>query len=465
MDLSGVAFVATIQKPGENLSLVLHNNQRVSAQILRVADGEVLLSINGMKIVARLSSTDQAATLLKQQMVQFLVKSVSQQSVQLQLVSPQMGQSTLPSTLTPSALQDLSRALLNNIGLQINNTNLLLAQALVERGMNVTPELIRNLSNLLGQLGKWGKSELDNAFLLHDAGLPLSAETIKMISTKSEEIGKLFQNLRGQLIDSLKNPDLPSHMIQTVKNILNQLDNLLVKWNNTPLSMQENLQNVIQQMGHSLERDLANLVTQGKNELSAGSTESLLLSLAVLRSQLNQSGSSGLSSIIDNFIEQMRSFQFLNLPSQNAEQGHSEWVQLDLPLRFLVHPEDNRKIPFNDVHTARLRVAYNGSGKEREIDPDYTRLILQLDIKPGETIEVDLSIANRKIGALVTASSPELSTSAEEEFPSLLGALENVGYQVLSSRFVVGIPKPAFPLDRVNPSVSNATINELNVEA
>src|SRR5512141_1538269 len=100
MDLSGaraVSSISTLSKP----EVGLRPFQRVTAQVLEVTGTTALLSIDGIPIVAQLTSSEQAATLLSQQTAQFMVTQVNNQKVTLKILNNDSTQT--PTNSTPPA--------------------------------------------------------------------------------------------------------------------------------------------------------------------------------------------------------------------------------------------------------------------------------------------------------------------------------------------------------------------------
>lgn len=470
MDLTGTGFIVTIQKPDNNLALALRVNQQITATILSLAKDRAVLSVRGVKVEARLSSPEQQGLLENLRQAQFLVKGVTNQAVKLQLVSSPTASTngTTPALLSPLYLASLSKAMLSKFNLPQDDSNLQIVQSLLSRGMDVDAKLVKELRQTLDQTGVWDSRELNTAVQVKAAGLPLTASSIKMLLDNSPEISKVLLHLRDQLqqlLSSEKNQNLASQLArptqqhqlsqldastqstqqhqlpQMAKNVLNQLESFIVQWSNSSQSLQQGIQRALELISRSLEQDLAEVVLSGQKSSILNNPETLMLSLAVLRSNAAQQGLTELTKAIDQFVEHFRSLQFINLPSQ-TEPSHGQWVQLDIPLYYLPEGTDGGR-PGNmidEYNKTRLRIAYRSGGQHasREVDPNYTRLVVQVDISPEETLDVDLSIANHKIGAVFTASSENIKRLAEEELPDLQEGFADIGYDLETSRFQVG---------------------------
>ena len=62
------------------------------------------------------------------------------------------------------------------------------------------------------------------------------------------------------------------------------------------------------------------------------------------------------------------------------------------------------------------------------IDPDNNRLILSVDLDEKNTLEVDISMVGKRIGAWLTVTDEDWRNLVEDELPSLQDGLEKLGY-------------------------------------
>jgi hypothetical protein len=129
-------------------------------------------------------------------------------------------------------------------------------------------------------------------------------------------------------------------------------------------------------------------------------------------------------------MDQMRLVQFANSkPDEQPSQG--QWVSINLPLK-LTNGQNQDEMLLKPSH---LKVAYRPGDDTGKMDPNYTRLMIEVEIADGQTLGVDLSIVQHKVGAQITATTKELRDDAEEELPGLTEGLEKLGYHLLSYRF------------------------------
>ncbi len=430
MNVTGPAPIAIVQRY-DNTDLVLRMNQRVAAEVLQVSGDRVVLSVNGVQLVARLTSSDQAAQLLERRMAQFVVRDLTQSLVTLQLVPKGAESETLPSSLPPRLIQSL----LQQAGLPINAETVTIAKVVLASGLSVEAELIDEIYRTLQHIGKWSEGDALAAALLKSAGLPLTPATVDLARMQIPSLGEMTQNLQKQLESLLKDKQSPE-LVALAKEALNTLAAVLLQGTSQPDVLRERLQLAIQTIGRSIERELADLIRQLQNQddrLSKG-----LLGLVLLRRELAKANShAALVAEIDRFIEGLRLLQFLNSePNPTSTQG--QWLRLNLPIAGLTSGHHKDDLPQN-YPNVELRIAYLPDESPPTIDAQQTRFIVRVALDNG-SVAVDVSVAQKKIGVQVTASNQPLLERAEQELPSLQVGLEGLGYHVHASRCELGEP-------------------------
>jgi len=182
------------------------------------------------------------------------------------------------------------------------------------------------------------------------------------------------------------------------------------------------------------------------------------MSLLALRRELAQSGPREVVDAIDRFLDSLRLQQFQSSERDPAP-GRSEWINLNLPLHL---PPDaaNQRAPFREAH---IRIACQREGENRQVEPNFTRFVITVDLEKNATIEVDLSVVERKIGLQVTASSPSLCNAAKEELPAFTQGLTELGFDLLTSRFEIGKPHPMQDFSTVDISPEKYLAIDLEV--
>jgi hypothetical protein len=102
MNVTGPAPIAIVQRPDE-ISLGLRLNQRLAAEILKVSGDRVALALEGVRVIAQLTSPEQAAALSERRFAQFIVKDLAGPAITLQLVQPGQPAPASPAAQAPAA--------------------------------------------------------------------------------------------------------------------------------------------------------------------------------------------------------------------------------------------------------------------------------------------------------------------------------------------------------------------------
>ncbi len=442
MDLTGSSPITPVLRPGSN-ELILRANQRIAAEVLRVAGEQIVLSLQGVPIVAKLVSPEQSATLGEHQLRQFIVRDVSGQVVTLQLVNSPAA----PAQAKPQNSQDIVSSLLQQIGIADTPENSLLARAVLSERLLLTPELLGELRDALAALPGWGSREAQMAAALKAAGYPVSDGILSMALNARTEIGASVTQLLEQLKSFRPLQGEPPQAAAAAQAALEILSEAILDAKLPVPRLQDQLQQAILLLGRSIEHDLSAIV-EGKTA-DPKLLQKSLAAFAELRGQLDETGHGALVKTIDRFLEGVRWSQFLNISPEQDPRG-GQWTRLDFPIQLPGSPLQN---PSGEPQTARLRIAYDGDSENPRIDARATHLVIQVDLSKTESIEVDLSVAGQRVGVEVTASNQELCDLAQAELGGLSVGLGNLGYQLERSLCSVGIPaSPADPRP--------ATINE-----
>ena len=451
--LAGAPPVAVLQRPDET-STTLRLNQRVTAQVMQIATDHVALMLDGVQVVARLTSADQMAMLAERRIAQFIVRGFSDQTLVLQLATPEAATAPQVPAELPRSL-DLAATLLKQVGLPQTEQNAQMAQALMERGLPVTPDLMEEMGQALAGLKEWGSNEAQTAATLKAAGLPLSAGTIALFQENTGSVAEALAKLQPQLQALVDSPALSPRLADLAKNALDVLSRLKVDWSAPPQTIAAQLREAVSVLGRSMEGDLARL-KPGEPAPNG------LLTLAQLRQELSASPQThSLANEIGRFLDAARLMQFTNTVVAH-DPDQARWLNLSLPLA---------QPPPNPDLGAHVRVAYRSEGRVDRLDPQHTRLVLQVELENAQMLEVDLSVVGRQIGARVVASSDDLCTSAEAELPALSSGLNEVGFSLKTARCDVGNPTSGLDdLRKQEPySLAEAplrpALSKLNLEA
>jgi len=431
MNIPGPPVIANVQRPDEG-GLSLRLNQRVMAEVLQVSGDNVTLAIQGVRVVAKMASSEMAATLAERQTAQFVLREFSSDMIRLQLVPPD-GQMTAPTNT-----RDLASQLLQRMNVDMDAQNLMIARALVAKGMMVDAATIQELRTALNGLTNWGENEVNLAATLKGAGLPLNAETLKLVLSAPNNLAEPMSELMAQMRSLLASNNLSPELRANLQATLDGLRGAILTWNGSAEEMESGLARMFQSLGRSVERDLAMVLARssGDDEAAAG----LMTRLGLLHQQLHAAGAHRAAESLERFMDSVRVMQYYNIPPENEPVG-GQWARLELPMQA----QGLAQNPPENLQEATLRVAYQKEGAARKVDPGYTRLIIQVDLAQGQTLEVDLSIVDRTISANLTATTDGLCGLAEDELPSFKEGLAAIGFNLQAARSEVGNPGKMTP--------------------
>jgi hypothetical protein len=430
MTIQGTLPINRFDRPGDQ-SLQLNVNQRVTAEVLEVSGDQVSLVIQGIRVVGKLTTSDQATLLGDRQTAQFIIRGMKDGVLQLQLLQqPSILPETGFSLATPFLQLAQNLLVLNDI--EVNEQNLLLGKSLLSRGLPMTTDLMNELKQALISIPGWGQAEADLAASIKAAGMPLSSGTLALAMEHGPTLTEgsvQLQNMLSKLVETSKSPDI----VRLAQQALEVLQNGTVDWDQPLPALMKDLPAAVNLWGKSLEAEMAaqlqskGTITNEKDAASGWTT------LTLLRSALEQQGSGSQVQEIDRFMDAVRQMHFLNTVRSN-DPGNPPWLTINLPLSSTMIQQNREMADQKQFFPANLRVAYRSNGKDQAIDPENTRLILSIDLEKGEFLQADLSIIGKRLGAWMTVSSEDLRIRAESEIPSLQSGLEQIGIQLQFAR-------------------------------
>ncbi len=416
----------------ERADQFLKVNQRIAGEIISISNENVVLAVNGVQIVAKMTSADQLALLLDRRFANFVVKEIANNQITLQLASPAQNSTSQKA----AANNSIGLALLEQYGLPADAANLSIVQAALNRGLKISPELINDMRQVLEAVPGWSQTDVQLATAIKSAGLPLSEGSLNLAQNSIKDVTSNFINLVNQLTETLNRPGLPAQTQQMIRSTLSALQNTLIQSGGSIENIEQNLLISIKGLGSSLENEISKLLTQSTKEYPGSNINGILFNLASLRHELANAGMGRLVDTIDRFIEGMRWTHFVNVePEQPLAKG--QWTQLDLPITFGFNALN--QVQQDNVHNLQIRVAHEEDSEEgSRINPDYTRLVIHVDLNEFDTIKVDLSIVSKMVAAEITASNNEICSKASEELDELKMGLSNLGYTLKTSKIELG---------------------------
>ncbi|MBN1536734.1 MAG: hypothetical protein JW908_08390 [Anaerolineales bacterium] len=425
MNISGPAPIATVQRPDES-TLALRLNQRFAAEVLQVSGDRAILSVEGVQIVARMTSMEQASQLIERRFAQFVVRDLSESSVTIQLLSQGKSTGQLASTQAPEFIPNL----LKFAGLPVNETTEMIARALLSNQLPVTVELVTEMHTLLMQEAHWDQNTAQLAAALKAAGIPLSLGALALAKSDFPALVEMVTSLQTKL-ETIQQSNVPAITKELAKNAIELLRQLVVSLGDKSEPLKTNLQDVFRILGTPIEKELAKFVIKGEQNPVLDATGKSLMTLAVLRRYLSTNPSQrGLVNEIDRFLEAARFLQLLN-SSTLTEPNQESWLRMDIPLS-IAHPGIRAQERQKDLSSAHLRISYSPENEEKRIDPANTHFVVNVDLDEKESIQINVSIAEKRVGMEVFTTTDKTRNLAEEELPGLKEGIETLGYIVQS---------------------------------
>jgi hypothetical protein len=427
------------QEPG------LRPFQKVTAQILAVTGNTALLVLEGHPVVAQLTSAEQAASLLTQQTAQFLVTQLGDQKITLKLLRNDEPQ----AAPAESALHrpEVALRLLQQHNLPASDENLMLARSALKQRLWVTPDLLNEMQQALSEYGRWGSAEADLAAMLKAAGLPVNAESLRLAARPAAQTGDAVARLITMLSELTKQ-GLPAELLKQLDSSLQALNATVLRADGEVSPLAEQLRAAVELLGRSMEN---RLLEQSQNP-GAQALERSLAALARLQQMLQQEGKTAPAEAAGAFLEDLRQQQFLNA-GPGADPGREGWLETGFALSA------GQPGTEEDFSAVRLRITREPRQDSHKNGANTTRLILRVDVSPGETVEVDLAVTGKHIQTSVTAPDPAWRRQAESEFPSLEQALQQLGFTLVEGRISAGNPRPLERLQTASGSMPLLTVN------
>lgn len=422
MTITGPLPTLPMPRPDENAGLMLRLNQRFNAEVLQVTGQTVVLSVQGVRIVARLVSPEQSAALLNQRNAQFVVRDITPQAVLVQQVT---GPIVAEEAITQQP--DAALALLNGAGLPASSSNLEIARAVLARGLSLTPEIFQSLIQALG--GQVSTRRLQRALDLLALGIIPTSGMLDFIGEDAAPSGQVWAELYHKLSQLLQHQSLSASTRAYIEALLRDLALLRMNGENAQ-ELAQHLAHWVRLAGRSLENVLRNIALFGDTSV-VEADDTLAGLLLHLEHALAGENLSDLKAELRGALQHVRHEHVLNLPPDRSS-GHGEWLVISLPLQWTF--SDNAPLEWC---SARLRVAARSTAEGRGIDPNYTRLVLEVALARRYVVRLDVSIAGRKIGTRVEVNAAELIEVARAELPGLCEGLQLLGYTVQSSDVVV----------------------------
>lgn len=417
-----------IQNPGEN-ALFLRVNQHIAGEVIKVENEQVILSIQGVQVVARMTTPEQSASLVERRFAQFIVKDMTGEVLTLQLAETAQPPS---AALVSKPDAQLMSKLLGQLGIAEDHANQLIAHAAIRTGLTITPALVQELQSALAAIPGWEIQHAQAAALLKSLGLSITPGKINLMVNTPSDISGQLQNLIGQFSQLVGSNRLPPQLQNSMQNSLAVLQQAVVDPNQSTNVLAEKIHNAVVLLGKSVENELLDTTHLNARLPLANGLERGLMVLSRLRNELVAQGMNRLAGSIDQFNDSIRLMHLMNSSGSEGPSSNS-WIRLEIPVNIPGHIQ--QLIPGqNEEPNVKLRIARDPDADHLKVNPHYTRLVIRMDINNDDVIEVDLSVVDRAAGLSISTSNAQLTKIARTELPKLCDDLQQSGYDTKISQ-------------------------------
>jgi hypothetical protein len=456
MNVSGPTPISPrMDDPAATLRL----HQRFEAEVLQVAGERVTLSVAGVSIVARMTSTEQAAILTQHRRATFQVQEAGPE-MKLKLVTA----SSAPGAEGLRIDVDPAVELLRQAGLPPDETNLQLARACLQNHVAITKAFITQTRSVLEQAlgppgqekgGAPGGAASGSASLAQAAqtavswaatGRALTPATLSLLLQELPDFTNLVASLRSGLASarSRLSPEDAALLDQAIQ----WLDALAVDLPSDG-DLAEKLQKAIRLMGRSLEAELAGKGLRPSEEDNSG-----LYSLAQLSRRLDHGEPAALKAAIEQLLGRLNQQNLRNTPAPQAG-AQEQWLALEIPCSLAHTPGSPNSALDQSELPVHLRILKKNQSEDQPDGHSGSRFIIQAEAAPGKVIEVDLSILERRVQVYVSAPDADISGRAAEEMDGLSQGLTRLGYEVQNA--VIGVKET--PAQRPNTDAQRGAVS------
>ena len=419
----------------------LRISQRVTAQIVSVTGTTAILEVDGHPVVAQLTSADQAATLASQPSAQFIVTQLTDRSITLKLIKNEQAQPVIVGIVANGP--ELAERMLESNNLPTTATNLTLTRALIKQQLSVTPELLSELKNALSEYGNLSEADADLAAAMKSAGLPVTAQSLALAARQPAQTAQALSKLMNTLAQAASQ-EIPEELLQQLTTNLQTLRSLILTADGNSSQLADQLKAAVEAFGQSLENALLKQIQKSEKHIS----EKNLTSLMKLMQTLEQTDKQDAAHEVNEFLKDIHREQLMNV-KPDPSRGYDEWAEIGFMIQSRQQQTEEKFSP------ARLRIA-------REPKENVnTRLILQVDIEPNETVEVDLALTGKQVKTLVRSPDLAWCEQAQNELPSLTDALTEIGYTLKDFQVEVETPQP---FSRLQHGTGNINLMTVNIE-
>ncbi len=397
-------------------------NQRVVAEVIHVTGTQVILSVNGTPIVARLTSPEQAIALKEQRLARFIITQADENIINFKLILPNQAQSTEMAGMR----QDLLSRFLADLNLTASDKNGLLIQSMLNHQLPVNSELFNALNAVLTELGTWDANVADLAAAIKAAGLPLTPESLALAVRASgglENIENLYQLMK----EIAGREGLPADFRTLLETGMKLLDEARIFAGAPRSELAKAIENQILLNGRSLE----NIIKEQVESKNPFWPEKSLAVFSRLQNLATTHGEKELSQMLSKYLDQTHLAQFWNIQPQQAPIAE-KWLEFPI---FVQIPQPNGG---ENGEPAQLRILRNPDQSEEGVDPENTRLVIEMEVSPGKTVQVNLALTGKQMWNDVVVTDEQLLEFARQELPELEQGLQELGYDLTQNNLRIG---------------------------
>jgi hypothetical protein len=267
----------------------------------------------------------------------------------------------------------------------------------------------------------------------------VTAQSLALSARKPAQTAQALSQLITTLTQTASQ-EIPEELLKQLTASLQTLRSLILTADGNSSQLADQLKAMVEAFGQSLENALLEKIQNPEKSIS----EKISTSLLKLQQSFEQFGKQKTAQAIKEFLTDIRREQLMNAKPEPSR-GYDEWSQIS----FMLQKADEKN------SSARLRISREPK------ENTNTRLILQVDLQSGETVEVDLALAGKQIKTLVKSPDPAWCAQAQNELPSLTDALNELGYTLKD--FQVDV-KPAQPFNRIQSGTGSINLMTVNIE-
>jgi hypothetical protein len=400
--------------------------QRIVAEVLQVTATQAILSVDGTTVVARLTSMEQANMLKEQRTARFIITQADENTINFKLLPPIQQN----ATDVTGARQDLLARFLQDLNLAATDKNAALLQALLDHRLPVSPDLFKEINGVLAQMGDWDENMADMAAAIKAAGLPLTAESLALALRNNGSGIDTMENLYRLMQEIAGRDNLPEDFRSLLEAGMKLFDETRASAGAPRAEMAKALESQILLNGRSLENVILEQA-DGKNPFWPEKSLTVFSRLQTLAGDL---GEHELAQAVSKYLDQAHQAQFWNIHAAQP-QATEEWLAIPL---FMQVPHANSE---ETGEQARLRILRSPDQSTDGVDPTNTRLLIEMEVSPGKTVQVNISLTGKQARADVVVPDEELLDAAREEYPGLEKGMQGLGYALGQNNLRIGKPE------------------------